>query len=43
MALDNKAIAGILYETADLMEIDGDDPFRDVGEDGVDFSSTSQL
>ena len=26
--MDNKAIAGILYETADLMEIDGDDPFR---------------
>ena len=26
--LDNKAIAGLLYETADLMEINGDDPFR---------------
>jgi DNA polymerase (family 10) len=26
--MDNKAIAGILYETADLLEIDGDDPFR---------------
>jgi len=26
--MDNKAIAGILYETADLMEIDGGDPFR---------------
>jgi len=25
---DNKAIAGILYETADLMEINGDDSFR---------------
>ncbi len=28
MALDNKAVAGMLYETADLMEINGDDPFR---------------
>src|SRR5882762_3828953 len=26
--MDNKAIAGILYETADLMEIDGADSFR---------------
>jgi DNA polymerase (family 10) len=26
--MDNKAIAGILYETADLMEINGDDSFR---------------
>ena len=26
--MDNKAIAGILYETADLMEIDGGDSFR---------------
>src|SRR5438477_232120 len=26
--MDNKSIAGILYETADLMEINGDDPFR---------------
>ena len=26
--MDNRAIAGILYETADLMEIDGGDPFR---------------
>lgn len=26
--MDNKAIAGILYETADLMEVNGDDPFR---------------
>ncbi|MGI9101796.1 MAG: DNA polymerase/3'-5' exonuclease PolX [Terriglobales bacterium] len=26
--LDNKAIATLLYETADLMEINGDDPFR---------------
>lgn len=25
---DNKAIAGVLYETADLMEINNDDPFR---------------
>ncbi len=25
---DNKSIAGILYETADLMEINGDDSFR---------------
>jgi DNA polymerase (family 10) len=25
---DNKSIAGVLYETADLMEINGDDPFR---------------
>ncbi len=27
-ALDNKAIATILYETADLLEIDAGDPFR---------------
>ena len=26
--MDNKTIAGILYETADLLEIDGGDPFR---------------
>jgi DNA polymerase (family X) len=26
--MDNKAIAGLLYETADLMEIDGQDSFR---------------
>lgn len=26
--LDNKAIANVLYETADLMEVDGDDSFR---------------
>ena len=26
--MDNKTIAGILYETADLMEIDGQDSFR---------------
>jgi DNA polymerase (family 10) len=26
--MDNKAIAGILYETADLLEIDGGDSFR---------------
>ncbi len=26
--LDNKAVAAILYETADLMEVDGQDPFR---------------
>ena len=26
--MDNKAIASIFYETADLMEINGDDPFR---------------
>ena len=26
--MDNKAIAGILYETADMMEIDGQDSFR---------------
>jgi DNA polymerase (family 10) len=26
--MDNKSIAAILYETADLMEINGDDPFR---------------
>ena len=26
--MDNKAISGILYETADLLEIDGQDPFR---------------
>ncbi len=27
-AFDNKTLAGILYETADLMEVDGQDPFR---------------
>src|ERR1700751_4780001 len=26
--MDNKSIAGILYETADLLEIDGGDSFR---------------
>jgi DNA polymerase (family 10) len=26
--MDNKAIAGLLYETADLLQIDGQDPFR---------------
>src|SRR5438445_1809298 len=26
--MDNKAIAGILYETADLLEVDGQDSFR---------------
>ncbi|HEX8801521.1 MAG TPA: helix-hairpin-helix domain-containing protein, partial [Terriglobales bacterium] len=26
--MDNKAIAGVFYETADLMEINGDDSFR---------------
>lgn len=26
--MDNKSIAAIFYETADLMEINGDDPFR---------------
>ncbi len=26
--MDNKAIAGVLYETADLLEIDGQDSFR---------------
>jgi DNA polymerase (family 10) len=26
--MDNKAIAGLLYETADLLEIDAQDPFR---------------
>ncbi|HXZ80833.1 MAG TPA: DNA polymerase/3'-5' exonuclease PolX [Terriglobales bacterium] len=26
--MDNRTIAGILYETADLIEIDGGDPFR---------------
>ena len=26
--MDNKSLAGILYETADLMEIDGADSFR---------------
>ena len=26
--MDNKALAGILYETADLLEIDGQDSFR---------------
>ncbi|HSM86628.1 MAG TPA: helix-hairpin-helix domain-containing protein, partial [Candidatus Limnocylindrales bacterium] len=28
MQTDNKAIAGILYETADLMEVAAEDPFR---------------
>jgi DNA polymerase (family 10) len=28
LPMDNKAIAGILYETADLLEIDGQDSFR---------------
>jgi len=28
LQMDNKAIAGILYETADLLEIDGQDSFR---------------
>ena len=28
MTIDNKTIATMLYETADLMEIDGADPFR---------------
>ncbi len=28
ISVDNKAIAGILYETADLLEIDGQDSFR---------------
>ena len=28
VSVDNKAIAGILYETADLLEIDGQDSFR---------------
>src|SRR5438445_8159872 len=27
-AFDNKSLANIFYETADLMEIKGDDPFR---------------
>jgi DNA polymerase (family X) len=27
-SMDNKAIAGLLYETADLLEIDGQDSFR---------------
>ena len=27
-SLDNKSIATILYETADLMEVRNDDPFR---------------
>ena len=27
-ALDNKAVATVFYETADLMEIKGEDPFR---------------
>ena len=27
-SLDNKAVATIFYETADLMEVRGDDPFR---------------
>ena len=26
--MDNKALASILYETADLLEIDGQDSFR---------------
>ena len=26
--MDNKSIAGILYETADLLEVDGQDSFR---------------
>ena len=26
--LDNKAVAGMLHETADLMEVDNEDPFR---------------
>ena len=26
--MDNKAIANVFYETADLMEINGDDSFR---------------
>src|SRR5215475_9750103 len=26
--MDNKAIAGVLYDTADLLEIDGQDSFR---------------
>ena len=26
--MDNKAIANLLYETADLLEIDGQDSFR---------------
>ena len=26
--MDNKTIANILYETADLMEVANDDPFR---------------
>ena len=26
--VDNKAIANVFYETADLMEINGDDSFR---------------
>ena len=28
MLPDNKSVAGIFYETADLMEVRGDDPFR---------------
>ncbi|MGA9640761.1 MAG: DNA polymerase/3'-5' exonuclease PolX [Terriglobales bacterium] len=28
LPMDNKAIAGLLYETADLLEIDGQDSFR---------------
>ncbi len=28
LCMDNKAIAGLLYETADLLEIDGQDSFR---------------
>ncbi len=28
MPHDNKSIANIFYETADLMEVRGDDPFR---------------
>ena len=38
--MDNKAIAGILYETADLLEIDGADSFRGLASteaDGSDF------
>ena len=26
--MDNKAIANVFYETADLMEVNGDDSFR---------------
>ena len=28
LCVDNKAIANVFYETADLMEINGDDSFR---------------